>query len=1300
MRKISVVLKIFYLLLPLNAYATGHQFLVKYSNTEGLTGQHIRSCSQDAQGRMWIGTGNGVFFYEGEGFHAFDDYDYMQNCTKMTFAVCCDSGRRVWIASSNGAGYYDTALGKFIPVDGFNTIPARDLDTDPEGNVWITSRSGIWKYDSGRRSVTGVATVLDYHPELSCFSSDGSNLFILSAEGTVVRHELASGHNIEIFAPHGRARAAAIAASEKGGVDVALDNGRILRFDIESRRPYRILNIADRIGNSTITALLEKDGLLWIGTSSGMLVYNLSTRVLDDQTGSDEEPFRLSGLVVREIFADADGNIWVGTANGGLHVWMSYGGHFKRFVADGDDSSLAGTSIRAICSDRRGNIWTGSEEGQLSCFNPASETFEDFSVRSGIRYGTVITSIKEVGGMLWIATYGDGLIEFDPVAGRTVRKSAGETDRFFALTTDHNGVIRAGTDIGIFSVDKASGALMRENPALGFPVHSLTEDSYGRIWMGTYGQGVCYWTPGTPELVLIPYSSKGENPLSSNYINYLFNDSEDDLWICSQGSGLARISFSADGSITGASHIDTQSGLPSNDVNAAFEAPDGHIWVLTTNGMAEISRETMRVLKVYMQSDEVIGKFFNPASCLMTGDSQAYVGTYRGLLSFNPAMMGELFEMKPVHINGIITGTNGDFGPSIGGGAASVHYEDFKIRWKDASMVTVAFSTYDYANPNLQQFDCELKRYGFTSSITTGDNSTSYVGLRAGHYTFTVSALGDRTGDTADTIHFAIVPPWYKSLTAQIAYFILALGALAWWIKRKKDEHERVAKFKEAQGKMQILHDQMGFLTNVTHEIRTPVTMMTILMDRIFKKKDVEQDEDLLSMKSNMNKLLELCDQMLDYRKVENEQTRLHPDDEALNGLVQAAVESFRPAAEARGMGFVVSTPSHPVLARCDRNAVESILGNLLSNAVKYGSSRISLELTSSEKEAVISVESDGKPIPKDESELIFNAFYQSDPGRSAGTGIGLTYARALANMQNGRLFLDTEKNDANRFVFTLPLSIQGEVAPETVPSLPSDEEPEEWKESEGKPLILVVEDNENLRKVISEELSDDYLTLTASDGAEALDIIKRENVDLVVSDIMMPVMDGCSLCNAIKDDLHTSHIMVILLTAAIGVDNHIKSLKAGADGYIEKPFRVELLKENIRNLFRNREIRNEQFASSPLSHFRCASFSSVEQDFMETLNNYIFEHISDTDMSADRLADAMRTTRKTLASKISANTGLTVNEYVRTCRLKKAAELLSKNKYRINEVGYLVGYSTPSYFTKHFTAQFGMKPSDFLKSL
>ena len=1298
MKKNRFIFIIICCILPLDSHAAGHDFFTTYSNEEGLAGMHIRSCSQDPSGRMWVGSGNGVYYYDGAGFKALDDYDYMQVCNKMTFAVQCDTRGRTWIASSRGAGFYDTVNGTFTAIEGFESNPARDLDLSPDGSVWMTSHSGIWTYDFGRRSAVRVLPEQDYRPEMAFFTSDGEYFYILSAEGSIVRHEMESGLNFEIYPPREGRRARCICESSNGRLWVALESGIIFRMDGKTGDWQRRIRIRNIIGNSSIISMMEKDDELWIGTSSGLVVYSLGSGTFDNQTGVDERPHTLAGHTVREIYEDKDGNVWVGTANGGLRVWMSYGGNFTRYISNGDSRSLAGSSIRAICVDDKGYIWTGSEEGLVSRFNPSEGEFVDFSDRTGIEFGTVITTIKYIGGRLWIATYGDGLFEFDTVAGKMIRKCNGSTERFFSLTVDSNGHIRAGTDIGVFAVDRASGELVRENPTLEFPVHSLIGDSFGRIWIGTYGQGLGYWEPGTPSYIPIPYADKGDNPLSSNYINYLFIDSEGNLWICSEGSGIARIRFSDNGEIEGTDHVDRRSGLPSNEVKSAIEGPDGHIWVMTSDGMAELDRTTMQVRNVYMQSDAVIGKFFDPASCLITDDGLAFAGTNRGLLAFRPTAMKSLFASKPVHIDDLLTGT-GERAERRKGDATGKR-DSLRVKWKDASMLTVAYSTYQYANPNAETYDCELRRYGYSSTITTSDLSTSYAGLRPGHYTFKVSPSGSLDERSSDSIRFYIVPPWYKSLPAQIAYALALAFALAFIIWKIHHDRQRVTRFKEAQANMQNLHSQMSFLTNVTHEIRTPVTMMTILMDRIFKKKDQEQDEDLISMKSNMNRLLELCDQMLDYRKVENDQVKLVLDDTVLNSIIQAVVESFRSAAEAKGMGFIVSVPQQPVLARCDRNAVESILSNLLSNAVKYGSSKIALHLTQSEKEAVIFVESDGDHIPKDESELIFNAFYQSDPKRSTGTGIGLTYSRALANMQNGTLFLDDKNEEMNRFVFTLPLSILGETAKETTVHSPADNSSEGEVLTGGMPLILVVEDNEGLRKVILEELNDEYRTVGASNGAEAMEIIGRESVDMVISDIMMPVMDGCELCDAIKNDIHTSHIIVILLTAAIGTENHIKSLKAGADGYIEKPFSMELMRENVRNLFRNREIRNEQFASSPLSHFRCASYSSVEQEFMDALNDYIFQHISETEMSADRLADALNTTRKTLAHKISANTGLTVNEYVRTCRLKKAAELLAKQKYRINEVGYLVGYSTPSYFTKHFSEQFGMKPSEFVRSL
>ena len=338
--------------------------------------------------------------------------------------------------------------------------------------------------------------------------------------------------------------------------------------------------------------------------------------------------------------------------------------------------------------------------------------------------------------------------------------------------------------------------------------------------------------------------------------------------------------------------------------------------------------------------------------------------------------------------------------------------------------------------------------------------------------------------------------------------------------------------------------------------------------------------------------------------------------------------------------------------------------------------------------------------VPEDESELIFEAFYQSKSLEKNGTGLGLTYSRKIASLHQGRLYLDTSVKDLNSFVLEIPEKAVQETRSEApaakVPSIPEDDIPDMPGQ---KAVVLVVEDNDTMRDLIRDALVKDYDILSAGDGEEALSIVRNSRVDLVVSDIMMPKMDGCELCNAIKEDISLSHIPVLLLTAAVGVETHIRSLKSGADAYIEKPFKMDVLKANISNLFRNRDIRNEQFSSSPLSHYSFSSVSKIEEDFMNSLHSFIQDHISETELTIDRLADAMAVSRATLTRKVKANTGLTVNEYVRISRLKKAVELLAENNYRINEVAYLVGYSSPSYFTLSFQKQFGKLPSEFIKN-
>jgi len=348
-----------------------------------------------------------------------------------------------------------------------------------------------------------------------------------------------------------------------------------------------------------------------------------------------------------------------------------------------------------------------------------------------------------------------------------------------------------------------------------------------------------------------------------------------------------------------------------------------------------------------------------------------------------------------------------------------------------------------------------------------------------------------------------------------------------------------------------------------------------------------------------------------------------------------------------------------------------------------------------------VRVDSDGDRIPPEDAELIFEKFYQAESSkRSKGTGLGLPFARSLAALHGGTLTLDQSVKECNSFVLELP--VHQDISVEMPIPRSDREEPEETSVAFDNlhHTVLVVEDDPQMRGYLAKELSELYNILVAPNGEDALEIIRRQRVDLVVSDIMMPGIDGCALCNLIKSTTEYSHIPVILLTAAVGMETRIETLEAGADGYIEKPFSIDLLRANIANLFKNRDIANRQFTQSPLSHFNSVVTGGMDQEFMERLHATVMKHLSEPDLNIETLTQELGTSKSTLYRKVTANTGLNINEYIRVSRLKKAAEMLASRKYRISEVAYMTGFSSPSYFATCFQKQFDITPSAFVKNL
>jgi DNA-binding response OmpR family regulator/nitrogen-specific signal transduction histidine kinase len=509
----------------------------------------------------------------------------------------------------------------------------------------------------------------------------------------------------------------------------------------------------------------------------------------------------------------------------------------------------------------------------------------------------------------------------------------------------------------------------------------------------------------------------------------------------------------------------------------------------------------------------------------------------------------------------------------------------------------------------------------------------------------------------------------------------------------------------------EIYHAKVEFFTNVTHEIRTPLTLIKLPVDHLLSKEieDKEIINSLHMINKNTNRLIDLSNQLLDFRKAEANNYSLSFVQTNVAALLREEFINFKPAAEQNNLTYKLELCRIEPHAYLDPEAFKKILSNLLSNAIKYAKSTVIVRLLpfGSEDEVLhLEFKNDGLIIPYDLKEKIFESFYRlKETEKQTGTGIGLALARSLAELHNGVLDLKKPEGGFNIFSLSLPIQQAASIHLETDQTPPHDENKvsntteQDEPATALKPSILLVEDNQEILTFLHNSLSGRYKVFRVSNGSQALEILKKENVSLVVSDIMMPVMDGIELCKIIKTNLQYSHVPIILLTAKNSLESKIEGLDVGADAYIEKPFALEHLQAQITNLISNRDKLKEYFVSSPLTHLKGIGCSKPDQRFLEQLNSVINDNITTIELDVEQLSGLMNMSRPTLYRKIKALSNLTPGELITLTRLKKAAELLTEG-YKVNEVAYRVGYSLQNNFSRDFHKQFGITPTAYINSL
>ncbi len=1265
--------------------------------SDGLPSNTIYCSLQDRHGFMWIGTRDGLSRYDGQTFVRLEDLAPELPKSGYIKAVKEGGDGRIWFISSSIVGYYDPMTDKADTLGYFSNLRCNDIAVDNGGDVWIASEEVI-RYDTATETVQSYS-VGNARPSKISVDSMGT-VWVMLHDGTLYTYD-ASRERFNFQSIGYRVKN--LRAAEDSKMLVATRDNDVFLIDCITLDETLIFSSKGRTVNCIIEARKDE---FWIGTDFGLFIRKNGEAYKGKAFHDDATPNSISANYITCIDKDNTGDLWIGTFYTGLNIWRDRTEEMDVYFNNPSRNSAKGKIVRSICSDDKGGIWFCTEDGYLNHLNTQTQEISNFVITPGLNMQKLVKD----GDNLWICTYGDGLYLFDTVKGKVERHYD------FPVNTLNSGIKTAEDDIfigttrGLYILNRDLDRFTHI-PATGKNhIHCLYQDSSGIIWAGTYGNGILCLDRSGKVLVRLPQDNQ-DSGLTSKFITSFFEDSKHRMWVTTEGGGICHTVENFNIENLHFRSIGREEGLPSDITCSVTEDNHGAILVSTTNGIAYLSGEDTKVAGLVNDSNyEVAGYQYSYGAVHMIENGMTYFGNTDGMIALMPSKTRISGLSYPICITSIQASNSERTEKLSEQGKSAMNTKDIRVKRKDASVVSISFVVPSYTNKNILYNYTISKGKNEIFSGTTDKNEVTFAGLDAGKYRFTVAVEGTEDENLKKSLGIVIVPHPLLSRLAYIIYSILIvlLIMIIFWTydQANKKEKDLIISTINNNKERELYKAKINFFTNITHEIRTPLTLIKMPLDKIISKGAVTPDteKEIHIIMESTERLLNLTNQLLDMRKMNQIETQLSCTKEDICKIVRKVCGYFEQAIQELHISLILDIPETPVYLMCAKDSVTSIVNNLISNAVRYGKDRIEVRLSEEGETVILRVDSNGEIIPASDGEKIFSIFYQRETnivnGKiSQGTGLGLPYARILANMHNGKLFLDTEVQGMNSFVLELPAGVEEDEVKTFVEG--EDLEIKEIAEyNSSRHTILIVEDATLMGEYLGGELSDTYNVIIAANGAEALDIMRTSKVDLVISDIMMPVMDGCELCNIIKTDSDFSHIPVILFTAAVGVETHIESLDTGADGYIEKPFPIELLRSNIANLFKNKEISYQQFINKPLTHYNNVTVSKVDEEYMEKLHDFIMTHIAEADLNIENLTTQLGTSKSSLYRKLKANTGLSINEYIRVCRLKQAAELLSSQKYKINEVAFMTGFSSPSYFATCFQKQFNLSPSEFVKGL
>lgn len=1320
-KRLLLILILFYLAyLP---YGQPYYFR-NYQVSDGISSNTITSILQDNRGFMWFGTRNGLNRFDGIQFKIFrnNSKDVNSIGSNSILSLYEDQQQHLWVGTYKGVYLYDAFHENFTLFTQLPQHEIRSINSDPSNNIWFVIGFILYKYNTSSHVVSSYSIAKTQIPVLSigkngtvwCGTDSGmikkydplKDKFINSCKLPLTKKE----ESVFIQTIYPASDSTLLISTFKQSF--LLNTKTTVLTNIFRNYPW-----ANNIQVHKI--IRESASSYWFGTENGLYILDLKTETVQLIQKQNANPYSLNDNVITDFCLDKEGNTWVGTFFGGVNFYSKQLNQFQKYFPLPGVNSLSGSLVHEICTDRNNNIWIGTEDAGLNKLNQQSGIITHYMPGKGSGYIAYqnIHGLMADNNELWIGTYEHGLDVMDLSTEKVVRhyeKSSkpNSLNSNFIVTIykTRNGKILIGTWGGLFEFDRQKNNFI-SLPFFNRQAQAILEDENGTIWVCSYGNGVYFYNPANGIKGSFTFNAKDSNSLPNNYVNNLFEDSKRNIWFCTE-SGLCRYDFLLKKIV----RFTDDFLLGNNQIFRVLEDNSGILWISTSKGLVRMN-PTSKETKLFNTDNGLLTEQFNYNSAYKNKEGKLFFGTEKGMISFDPLQFSRSSFIPPVYITSIYVNNqelNVNHYRSLSDNTG--HYTAGLTLPYDSSNINIDVAALSFSIPGRNEYSYKMEGVDKDWNYIKNNPKIYYTKLSPGNYTFKVKGSNSdgiwNPDETILTIH--ITPPFWASIWAYLLYMFVILGIvftiLRYYYIALSEKNQRKIKVLEIEKEREIYNAKIEFFTNVTHEIRTPLTLIKLPVEKLLQTVSSNSNlfENLVMIEKNTNRLIHLTDQLLDFRKAEANHYSLNFVKTDINELLKELYATYHPAAEEKCISFKLELPRVPLLAYVDPEAFRKLLSNLFNNAIKYADHLITIRLMPfSSEDTVFNIEfkNDGYLIPFDLKEKIFEPFYRlKQTEKSAGTGIGLPLSRSLAELHKGVLDLKQPDGHFNTFLLTIPIHQEKEInlgEQETETALiaqSADPEINEPKKDENKISILLVEDDREIVHFLQKELMTDYNIFKAFNGREALEILLKENINLVISDIMMPIMDGIELCRQMKTDLNYSHIPIILLTAKNTLTAKIEGLETGADAYIEKPFVLKYLQAQITNLLSNRNIVKEYYAHSPLAHIRGIACTTADKGFLESLHQVIEENITERELDVDTLSRMMNMSRGTFYRKIKGLSDLTPNELITLARLKKAAELLANGNYRVNEVSNMVGYSLQSNFARDFHKQFNITPTNYIK--